>query len=71
MHTSELDSTPAEEYRLLRKMIQDGTPESFPVNLSALQKVTEAIWEEMKDCAPPDFSSFYANFWAEYEKFKD
>lgn len=71
MHTSELDSTSAEEYRLLRKMIQDDTPESFPVNLSALQKVTEAIWEEMKDCAPPDFSSFDANFWAEYEKFKD
>lgn len=71
MHTSELDSTPAEEYHLLRKMIQDGTPESFPVNLSALQKITEAIWEEMKDCAPPDFSSFYADFLAEYEKFKD
>ena len=71
MNMSELDSTQVEEYRLLREMIQAGTQESWPVNLNPLRKVIEAVWEEMKDCAPPDFNSLYADFLAEYEKFKD
>lgn len=71
MSMSELDNVQAEEYSLLRKMIQEETPESCPVDLSALRKVIEAVWEDMKDCAPPDFSSLYADFLAEYDKFKD
>ena len=71
MSTSELDSVQAEEYRLLREMIQEGTPDSCPVDLKALRKVIDEIWESMKDCAPPEFSGLYADFLAEYEKFKD
>ena len=71
MSTSELDSVQAEEYRLLREMIQEGTPDSCPVDLKALRKVIGEIWESMKDCAPPEFSGLYADFLAEYEKFKD
>lgn len=71
MSMPEVDTVPQEEYRLLRGMIQDGTSESFPVDLRPLRKVIEAVWEELKDCAPPDYSSIYADFLAEYEKFKD
>ena len=63
--------TQLEEFRLLCGMIQEGTPESYPVDLRPLRKVIQSIWERMKDCAPPDFSSLYADFLAEYEKFKD
>lgn len=71
MSMIELDRARIEEYRLLREMIQSGTSESFPVDLNTLRNVIESVWVEMKDCAPPDFGSLYADFLAEYEKFKD
>ena len=59
------------EYAILREMIQDSKTGLNRVGLGPLQKEIKAVWEKLKDNAPPDFGSLYAEFQAEYEKLKD
>ena len=59
------------DYSLLCEMIQDEQPDSGMVRLEPLRKELEAVWQKLKDNAPPDFGSLYAEFQAEYEKLKD
>lgn len=56
---------------LLNRMVQNSTADSYPVDLKPLAEIITSIWERMRDCAPAEFAGLYADFCAEFEKFKD
>lgn len=60
-----------QEMELLTKMVQNGTAAAYPVDIKPLGAIIQSIWERMRDCAPAEFAGLYADFCAEYEKFKD
>lgn len=60
-----------QEMELLTKMVQNGTAAAYPVDIKPLGEIIQSIWNQMRDCAPAEFAGLYADFCAEYEKFKD
>ena len=65
------EQTAARNLELLNRMVQNSTADSYPVDLKPLREIIASIWERMRDCAPAEFAGLYADFCAEYEKFKD